>query len=76
MYSFAKINQKDIEESFTRAIDVLLLEIDIRGWDIPNTIKKMTNFLDTGIITYDDYDFLDHIEDASEIFIFKQLSQP
>ena len=31
-------------------------------------------FVSTGIITYDDYDFLDHIEDTSKIFIFEQLS--
>ena len=65
--------QKEIKHSFLMTTE-LLMENGLMDYD---DIRFQTRyFLNTGIITYDDYDFLDHIEDTSEIFIFKQLSQP
>ena len=66
--------RKVIKQSFIEKIHEILEERRAFPFQIPNVIKKMMYFVSTGIITYDDYDFLDHIEDTSKIFIFEQLS--
>ena len=73
--------QRLIELSFIQGIKARIDDKEESCWIlvippyIPNIIGKMKYFVETGILTFNNYDLLDHIENTNEIFIFEQLFQ-
>jgi len=73
--------QRLIELSFIKGIKRRIDDKEESCWIlgispyIPNIVGKMKYFVETGILTFNNYDLLDHIENTNEIFIFEQLSQ-
>ena len=82
--------QKNIKERIAGRLECEKLdEVELTSWrpadehwcgmtNMPRRARMyriLEYFLKTGILIFDNYDLLDHIEDTCEIFIFEQLSQ-